>query len=176
MTGRQIYYKNEIENIAIVWTLFIVIFTPFYIYGIIKWKQFQYHLFIQKRFPKLSCSIICFSYLMSIIGAFGRWIQFTDLDQFLLIYAAAAGTQFICNLTNLRLLFVYLTFTQNQSQQHVRKHNLYHHGFVKLSLIFTFAIFMYSIFCGGRPEWLLVFLLGWIVNFIVSIVLIIILY
>ncbi len=143
MTDR--HHKSEIESIAITGTVFIVLCAPFYIYGITKWYQLSHHLFIQKRFPKLTAFIIFLCYLIPIIGTIGRWIQSTDLTEFLLIYAGAAAMQLLYNLVNIRLFFVYLTFRQNQSGDNAQKHNLYHHAFVKFSLIFSFAIFMYNL-------------------------------
>eukprot|EP01084_Bolivina_argentea_P224179 379156_1 len=49
------------ENIAKVATWFITL--PFYIYALLKWRQFNEHFLIKNRFPKLSYTLFCIMFM-----------------------------------------------------------------------------------------------------------------
>lgn len=62
----------EILTDAIYITSLLVVVTPIYIYGIIKWYQFYNHFIVAKRFPLISTII----HLVSYINLFTSSIRF----------------------------------------------------------------------------------------------------
>eukprot|EP01084_Bolivina_argentea_P305198 527227_1 len=199
------HYKQDILTIAIVSTTVCILFIPTYIYGLLKWKQFQYHILIKKRFPELSITVSIASLLVSILASIARWIQYKNFENELLLTISASMSYFTYNLISIRLFLVYLRFKQSKIKQEETKtiyeqseistsntisaletesvsqsrnkkqKSIYNHWFIISLLLFAFIIAIYTSFSDSSSiQWLMIFGLGWIVNFIVTIVIVLI--
>eukprot|EP01084_Bolivina_argentea_P198627 340074_1 len=150
------YYDNLLA-IAITNTTSIAITFPILCYGCVRFWQFRDHLFIEKRFPRISHVIIVTTFISGIILNTIQWMHVSGVT---MNSSGEATSIFVYGLVNLRLCLVYLRWKQHSSNSYLKmtqgktmrgSKSIYYHWCSISILVFTCISSGYSVIFGVNP-------------------------
>eukprot|EP01084_Bolivina_argentea_P171308 296788_1 len=133
-------YTQFLPELVVIKTIFHILSTVFYFYGLRKWVQLQEHFMIQQRFPAVSKLIVLLSYVGCTLTFIRRCVQLqhnnalylppnkNSIEYILWIAIIQSSGQslsfFVYGLINLRLLLIYLRWKRNKSKLQNREANV----------------------------------------------------
>eukprot|EP01084_Bolivina_argentea_P279515 477864_1 len=170
--------------IAIFTTIYSCLSFPFFIYGIIKWIQFQQHFLVQKRFPLITNGILLSALITEISLIPGKWLQYYNGHNKTAI-SVLGGITIGASFTSIalviyRILLIYLRYTHSQNNLNQNESDLVtykcdNNSIRKASIIFLIYLIICIIFIeiGSNSNYIMLSSLPWLTIILSGIILVI---